>query len=113
MPAPSDIVAFIRSLPKVELHLHLEGSIRPETLRQMARRKNRALEAAEEWIQERERGGFRYPQFSDFLNAFKTLSLFLETPDDYALATTRLIEELAAQNVRYAEVTLSAGVVLW
>ena len=113
MPAAPNIVAFIHTLPKVELHLHLEGSIRPETLRQMARRKNRAMEAAEEWIQQRERGGFRYPQFSDFLNAFKTLSLLLETPDDYALAATRLIEELAAQNVRYAEVTLSAGVVLW
>ena len=113
MSMPPDVVSFVRRLPKVELHLHLEGSIRPETLRQIAGRKNKGPEAAEQWIQERERQRFCYPQFSDFLNAFKLLSLLLETPDDYALAATRLIEELAAQNVRYAEVTLSAGVVLW
>jgi aminodeoxyfutalosine deaminase len=113
MSTPPDFSSFIRRLPKVELHLHLEGSIRPETLREMARLKNRAVDATEDWIQERERQGFRYPRFSDFLNAFKLLSLLLETPEDYALATTRLIEELAGQNVRYAELTLSAGVVLW
>jgi len=38
---------------------------------------------------------------------------FLRSPDDYALTARRLFEELARQNVRYAEVTLSAGVVLW
>ena len=51
--------------------------------------------------------------FSGFIEGFKDVVLLLETPEDYALATTRLIESLAAQNVRYAEITLSAGVVLW
>jgi adenosine deaminase len=37
----------------------------------------------------------------------------LETPSDYALITSRLMEWLAAQNVRYAEITLAAGVLLW
>ena len=113
MPLSIDFEPLIQRLPKVELHLHLEGSIRPATLREMARRKGRLLDEAESWIAEREQQGFRYPQFSDFLNAFKLLSLLLETPADYALATARLIEELSVENVRYAEVTLSAGVVLW
>jgi adenosine deaminase/aminodeoxyfutalosine deaminase len=113
MPHSFDPEALISCLPKVELHLHLEGSIRPETLREMARRKGRLLDETESWIREREQDGFRYPQFGDFLNAFKFLSLLLETPADYALATTRLIEDLEAENVRYAELTLSAGVVLW
>jgi aminodeoxyfutalosine deaminase len=113
MSSPPEISLFVRRLPKVELHLHLEGSIRPATLREMARRKHQALDATESWIQQRERERYRYPRFSDFLNAFKLLSLLLETPEDYALATRRLIEELGAQNVRYAEITLSAGVVLW
>ena len=113
MSLPPEMISFVRRLPKVELHLHLEGSIRPETLREMARRKPNGLEAAESWIQGREREGFRYREFSDFLDAFKLLSLLLETPQDYALAATRLIDELAAENVRYAEITLSAGVVLW
>lgn len=103
----------IQRLPKVELHLHLEGSIRPATLREMAQRKGRLLEETESWIEDRKQQAFRYPQFSDFLNAFKLLSLLLETPADYSLAATRLMEDLSAENVRYAEITLSAGVVLW
>ena len=113
MRQSSSLESFTRSLPKVELHLHLEGGVRPETLREMARRKGRLVKETEDWIEERRQRGFRYPQFSDFLNAFKLLSLLLETPEDYALATTQLIEDLAAQNVRHAELTLSAGVVLW
>lgn len=114
MPLMPDVSSsFVQRLPKIELHVHLEGSVRPETLREMARLKNHALEPTDTWIQERERSGFRYSQFGDFLNAFKLLSLLLVTPGDYALAATRLIEELGAENVRYAEVTLSAGVVLW
>jgi aminodeoxyfutalosine deaminase len=113
MPQLWDPKALIQRLPKVELHLHLEGGIRPATLREIAQRKGRLLDDTERWIEERERQGFRYPRFGDFLNAFKLLSLLLETPADYALAVTRLIEDLNAENVRYAEVTISAGVVLW
>jgi aminodeoxyfutalosine deaminase len=104
---------FIERLPKIELHLHLEGSVRPATLREMAQRKGRLVDETERWIEEREQQGFRYLEFGDFLNAFKLLSVLLETPGDYALAATRLMEDLSAENVRYAEVTLSAGVVLW
>jgi aminodeoxyfutalosine deaminase len=113
MPAALDPGLLIHRLPKVELHLHLEGSIQPATLREMARRKGRLVEETAQWIADREREGFRYPEFTAFLNAFKLLSLLLETPEDYALAATRLIESLHAENVRYAEVTLAAGVVLW
>jgi aminodeoxyfutalosine deaminase len=113
MPAMLESASLIRRLPKVELHLHLEGSIEPDTLREMSRRKGRLVEETERWIADREREGFRYPKFTDFLNAFKLLSLLLETPEDYALATTRLIESLHAENVPYVELTLAAGVVLW
>lgn len=108
-----DLNPLIERLPKVELHLHLEGSVRPATLREMAQRKGHLVDETERWIQEREWQGFRYPVFGDFLNAFKLLSQLLETPADYALATTRLMEDLSSEKVRYAEVTLSAGVVLW
>ena len=109
----TDAEALIHRLPKVELHLHLEGSVGPETLREMARRKGRLAAETEGWIAERTRQGFRYPQFADFLNAFKLVSLLLESPHDYALAAARLVESLSAEKVHYAEVTLSAGVVLW
>ncbi len=105
--------AFIAFLPKVELHLHLEGSVRPETLLELSRAKGRLREETEQWISKRIRRGYRYSSFKDFLNAFKLVALLLETPSDYALVTARLLEWLAAQNVRYAEITLAAGVLLW
>jgi aminodeoxyfutalosine deaminase len=105
--------SFLQRLPKVELHLHLEGSVRPETLRELARAKGRGAQDIENWIEARTASGYRYKDFRGFIEAFTAVTLLLETPADYALATTRLIEELAEQNVRYAEVTLSAGVVLW
>jgi aminodeoxyfutalosine deaminase len=109
----SSQAAFITRLPKAELHLHLEGSAQPETLRELARRKRRLKKETEDWIRQRTGQSFRYRDFPDFLSAFRLVTLLLETPEDYALVTTRLVEWLASQNVRYAEVTLAAGVVLW
>ncbi len=113
---PSGIVpieTFIARLPKVELHLHLEGSLRPETLRELSRAKGRLNQETEDWIEKRIRTNFHYQNSQEFLEAFKLVTLLLESPQDYALVTTRLCEWLAEQNVKYTEVTLSVGVILW
>jgi aminodeoxyfutalosine deaminase len=109
----TELESFIRHLPKVELHLHLEGSVQPETLHELARSKGRLEKETRDWIAERTGQRYRYRNFQDFLQAFKLVSLLLETPGDYAMATARLIEGLANQNVKYAEVIFAAGVVLW
>jgi aminodeoxyfutalosine deaminase len=111
--APSSLDAFIARLPKVELHLHLEGSIRPETLEELGATKSWLKQKVGDWVSERERESYRYGSFQKFLMAFVLVTLLLEGPEDYALSTTRLIEWLAEQRVKYAEVTLSAGVILW
>jgi len=90
-------------LAKAELHLHLEGSATPETMHELA------PEASIAEIRER----FRFNNFAAFLECFKWVVERLRGPEDYALVTRRLLETLASQNVRYAEITLSAGVVLW
>src|SRR5271157_1513458 len=95
--SPND---FIARLPKVELHLHLEGSIRPQTLRELAEGKSWLKGKVADWIGERTRESYRYGSFPKFLVAF-------------GLVSPRLMEWLAEQNVRYAEITLSAGVILW
>ena len=110
MPLSKD---FIAKLPKVELHLHLEGSLRPDTLRELARGKDAMETRVEQWVRERQQNEYRYATFADFIEAFKFVVLLLEAPEDYALATVRLMEWLAEQNVKYAEITLAAGVVLW
>ena len=95
--------AFVQQLPKAELHIHLEGSLRPETLREL----DPSVDLAEA------RARYRCTDFAGFIDAFKWAVGFLRSPDAYALAARRLFEELARQNVQYAEVTLAAGVVLW
>jgi aminodeoxyfutalosine deaminase len=113
MDSASRLESFVSRLPKAELHVHLEGSVQPETLRELSRAKRRLERETEDWIRERARQNYRYGNFSEFLNAFKLVTLLIETPGDYALVTTRLLEWLASQNVKYAELILAAGVVLW
>jgi adenosine deaminase len=108
-----NLPSFIARMPKVELHLHLEGAVRPETLLELSQNKSGLRQKVEEWIAARRAQRFRYGNFREFLSAFKLVTLLIETPQDYALATTRLIEWLAGQKVRYAEVIFAAGVVLW
>jgi aminodeoxyfutalosine deaminase len=99
--------AFINSLPKAELHLHLEGSVSAETLVELRKRhgKQSTLAQAESLYQ--------YRDFNGFLMAFKTLTEDLQTPEDYELITYRLLEQLKAENVLHAEIYVSVGVCLW
>src|SRR5882762_8576210 len=105
---PSEPSTFIRTLPKAELHLHLEGSIEPSTLLELRQRHGMdgASLAEEEQL-------YNYKDFAGFLTAFKDVTGHLRTPDDYELITYRLMERLKAQNVLHAEVIVSAGVCLW
>ena len=60
--------AFIRALPKAELHLHLEGSVAPHTLIELRQRHGKESTLAEaESI-------YQYEDFLGFLMAFKTLT---------------------------------------
>src|SRR5215813_9445016 len=98
----------IHSLPKAELHLHLEGSVQPETLIELSRRHD-PTPLSPEQVGEL----YRYSDFHGFLMAFKAVTERLRTPEDFELITYKLIEQLHGQNVLHAEVYVSVGVVLW
>jgi len=104
IPRPSP---FILSLPKAELHLHLEGSIAPTTLLTLREKhgKHGTLAEVEQL--------YRYRDFTGFLMAFKAVTEDLQTPEDYELVTYRLMEKLKAESVLHAEVYISVGVCLW
>jgi adenosine deaminase/aminodeoxyfutalosine deaminase len=102
-----DLLKRITRWPKAELHLHLEGSIRPATLVELATRHGIPMSDVEAAAL------YRFTDFAGFLEAFKRVTSLLRDPADYALVTRRLTEELLEQNVIYAEVTISAGVMLW
>lgn len=88
---------------KAELHVHLEGSIGPETL----------LAIDPSLTREEIDANLTCRSFPQFLQGYIWVNKKLERPAHYALATRHLLDSLAAQDVTYAEITLSAGVVLW
>jgi aminodeoxyfutalosine deaminase len=107
MPFERQPNAFIRTLPKAELHLHLEGAVDPATLLELRQRHGeRATLAEVEAL-------YRYSDFQSFLMAFKGVSEHLRGPDDYELITYRLMQRLQAESVLHAEVYVSVGVCLW
>lgn len=93
----------LRTLRKAELHLHLEGSVEPRTLLELE--PDLTLDEVEE--------RYRYENFHGFLAAFKWVNSFLTGPRQFAQITRRLLDSLAAQGVAYAEINVSAGVLLW
>jgi aminodeoxyfutalosine deaminase len=99
--------AFIRQLPKAELHLHLEGTIDPATLLELRTRRGERVTAAE--VDQL----YRYQNFQGFLQSFKNITEHLRTPEDYELITYRLMQRLKQENVLHAEVYVSVGVCLW
>jgi aminodeoxyfutalosine deaminase len=99
--------AFIRQLPKAELHLHLEGAVEPATLLELsARHGDRATLAEIEAL-------YTYTDFQSFLMAFKAVSGHLRGPDDYELITYRLMQRLKEENILHAEVYVAVGVCLF
>jgi len=91
------------AFPKAELHLHLEGAVEMETLRELAARHG---------LHEPPADLYQYDSFLGFLMAFKRVCDHLRGPEDYALATRRLLERLRGEGVVYAEVYFSAGTCL-
>jgi adenosine deaminase len=95
----------IRDMPKVELHVHLEGSIRPETLLMLARRNGQALpfetvEGLREW--------YRFIDFPHFDQIYVAITRCLQTEADLELITREFLRGQAAQNIRHSEATFTA-----
>ncbi len=106
MRSDSEIKLFLRQLPKAELHLHLEGMLLPNRVMSLAKKYSVPLELDELDSRYNLRG------FSQFLELFKWATSFLREPDDYAQLAQDTATALHEQGVVYAEITLSAGVML-
>ncbi len=106
MPSDNSWAARFRALPKAELHVHLEGTMEPATVVALARNYGDALD--ESVVAAR----YATQDFGAFIQAYKWVTSYLRAPADYALAARRMCEQMLAQNVIYAEVTLSGGVML-
>lgn len=97
---------FIINLPKAEIHIHLEGSIQPETVIRLAKRHNMEdrlpsteVKGLREW--------YRFTDFSHFIDVYITIQAMLRTPEDFELITYEFGADMAAQNIRYREATFT------
>ena len=95
---------WVQQIPKIELHLHLEGSIRPHLLRVLAEKNGVYLPPQDE---NDEDPAYRYSTFLEFLQCFKTACSVLKTPEDIALVAENHFDELIRQNVVHSEIYLS------
>ncbi len=98
--------SFLRSMPKAELHIHLEGAIQPETLLDLARKHGRLdrlpgedVETLREW--------FTFTDFRHFIRIYVTISDLLRDAEDFSTVTYALGTDMAAQGIRYREVTFT------
>lgn len=97
---------FVAQMPKVELHVHLEGSIQPATLLELARRRRVDLPADDE---EGLRRWFQFRDFEHFVNVYLTCCRCLRDPEDFQLVLDQLMAEQERQNVLYSEVHFTIG----
>ncbi len=102
--ASGPLDSFIAGLPKAELHVHHVGSARPETVAALAARHPDAgvpqdLAALKDF--------FTFTDFAHFIDVYLATVALLRTPEDIRLLTYEVAEGLAAQQVRYAELTMT------
>jgi adenosine deaminase len=91
-----------KSLPKIELHHHLEGAAPPAFVRDMARAKGLDVSGIFD-----AKGAYQYANFLQFLDVYEAATKPFQTPDDYALLTAIVLGEAAEAGVVYLESFLS------
>lgn len=94
------LTEFIKAMPKVELHVHLEGAIQPETLLKLARKNGITLPAD---TVEGIRQWYTFTDFPHFVEIYYAISECIRTPDDIEFFVREFLQGQAAQNIRYTE----------
>ncbi len=92
----------IIAMPKAELHVHLEGSIRPETLLELARRNRVPLRVS---TLEELRAWYRFRDFDHFLEIYGLMSSSIRSTEDIEFVAREFLAGQAAQGIRYTELT--------
>jgi len=95
-------------MPKVELHVHLEGSIRPETVLKLAQRHGVGLPATDvaglqDW--------FTFRDFPHFVEVYVAISGCIRSAEDVELIAREFLEGQAEQNILHSEVTYTAATI--
>lgn len=105
-PVPEHLQKRLRAMPKVELHVHLEGATSPEAIFRMARRNGIGLPATdlESWD-----AFCRFTDFNHFITVYETSTKCMLTATDFTEMVIDFCERQASHNVLYTEAYLSTG----
>lgn len=90
------------SVPRIELHLHLEGAAPPAFIRSLAAEKRRDLPGVFDAA-----GNYRWTDFRDFLRVYEAATSVLDGPEDYARLLRLVLESCAEQGAIYVETFVS------
>jgi adenosine deaminase len=102
----SDLPVFVRALPKVQLHCHLEGTMQARTFRELAALRGVESPRAAGPLE----ATYDFATFREFLLTFAEVCKALKEPEDYARIAREYAREACRQHVRYAEVFISPSV---
>jgi adenosine deaminase len=97
---------FIRRMPKVNLHVHIEGAISASTLAEISA-KNQYDQLPVALRQALQRGVFEFENFSNFIEVYSLCSNALREAADYERVTYEYLRRAHADNIRYAEIYIS------
>jgi aminodeoxyfutalosine deaminase len=100
----TDLTAFIAGLPKAELHVHQVGSASPRIVADLA---ERHPETGVPSDPEALADFFTFADFAEFIRIYLTVVDLVRTGADVRLLTYGVAEEMAGQNIRYAELTVT------
>lgn len=95
---------FIAGLPKVELHIHLQGAASVDTVLELSRRHPAAGLPTE---RDELMAFYRFTDFAHFIEVYIAVNRLVRSPDDVLALVVGLARDLVAQQVRYAEVTVT------
>ena len=95
--------AFIAELPKAELHVHHVGSASPAIVARLAERHPGTVPADPEQLADY----FRFRDFAHFIEIYLSVVDLIRTGEDVRLLTYEVAAEMAGQNIRYAELTVT------
>ncbi len=101
MPTPDDLADFARRLPKAELHLHIEGTLEPELMFELARRNDVAIPFASV---EAVRAAYDFTRLQDFLDIYYAGAAVLLTRRDFHDLAMAYFRRLAADGGVHAEI---------
>jgi adenosine deaminase len=92
---------FIRGLPKVELHLHIEGTLEPEMMFGLAERNGLTLPFASV---EEVRAAYEFTDLQSFLDIYYQGAAVLQTEQDFYDLMWAYLDRMAGENLRHAEI---------